>query len=154
MKTKSFITLSLLIGSCMIASAEDQTPRKQRSGPPPELIKEFDKDGDGKLSDDEKSAMRDAMKSRLKERHKEVMERFDADKDGKLSPEEREKARAAHKAKMLEKFDKDGDGNLSEEERAAMPKRPRHHAGKRGGKGPKGDNAPSDQKDPVTEEEL
>lgn len=146
MKTTSLMTLGALIGSCLIASAQDgqqrpDRPKRPHGGPPPELVKQFDKDGDGKLSDEERATMREAHQARMEERRKEMLEKFDADKDGKLSPEEREKAREARKAEMLEKFDKDGDGKLSEEERAAMPKppaRPGGPGGPRGKRGPKG----------------
>jgi Ca2+-binding EF-hand superfamily protein len=90
-----------------------------RSGqqPSPEVVKEFDKDGDGKLNEEERKAARDA-------REKQMLEKYDADKDGKLSDEERKTAREAmraeHEKKMLEKYDKDGDGKLSDEERKAM----------------------------------
>ena len=50
------------------------------------MIRDFDKDGDGKLSDEEQKAAREAGEKRM-------MERFDADKDGKLSDTERGKMR-------------------------------------------------------------
>lgn len=50
------------------------------------MLKEFDKDGDGKLSETEQKAAREAGEKRM-------LEQFDADKDGKLSDEERAKAR-------------------------------------------------------------
>ena len=148
MKTTLFTTLAALIGTCMIASAQDGPNRPKRpQGLPPEMVKEFDKDGDGKLSDDERTAMRESMKAKMAERQKEMLEKYDADKDGKLSKEEREKAMEERKAEMLKKFDKDGDGKLSDEERAAMPRPPRGEGGPGGpggrrgpgGKGPKGD---------------
>ena len=138
MKTKSLIALSVLIGSCMIVQAQGKPERKGRPGPPPEMIKQFDKDGDGQLSEEERKAMRETLQSRMQERRKEMLEKFDADKDGELSEEERSKAQAAHRAQMLEKFDKDGDGKLSPEERKAMPRPMRRPGGPGGPKGPKG----------------
>ena len=61
-----------------------------------EILKKFDKDGDGKLSQEERQAMREDRKAEIEARH----------------------------ADMIKKFDKDGDGKLSDEERAAMPQRP------------------------------
>lgn len=119
MKTKVtlFALSSLLAGP--LAFAQDGNPPPERKGPPipPEVVKEFDKDGDGKLNEEERKAAREA-------REKQMLEKYDADKDGKLSDEERKTAREAmraeHEKKMLEKYDKDGDGKLSEEERKAM----------------------------------
>ena len=138
MKNTSIITLGVLFGFCLTAAAQDENKRPGRQGPPPEVVKEFDKDGDGKLSDAERAEMRKVMETRMEERRKEMLEKFDTDKDGKLSPEEREKAREANRAEMLKKFDKDGDGKLSEEERKDMPKPMRRPGGPRGPRGPKG----------------
>ncbi len=144
--------LGTLAGTCLIATAQDEPkrPKRHMGPPPPELVKKFDKDGDGKLSDEEKQTMHEAMQARREERRKEMLEKFDTDKDGKLSPEEEEKAREAHRAEMIKKFDKDGDGKLSEEERAAMPKRPWRPDGPGGKHGP-GPNAP-DGPPPAPEE--
>ena len=51
-----------------------------------EAIKLFDKDGDGKLSEEEEQAMREA-------RRKMMMEKFDKDGDGELSEAERAEMR-------------------------------------------------------------
>ena len=68
-----------------------EAPETPQGPPPPELVKKFDKDGDGKLSEDERKAMREAMQAKMEERHKEMLEKYDADKDGKLSEEERKR---------------------------------------------------------------
>ena len=54
-------------------------------------MKKFDKDGDGKLSEDERAELRKAMDAR----RKEFMAKFDKDGDGKLNEEERKAAMAA-----------------------------------------------------------
>jgi hypothetical protein len=112
MKTTTLMTLGALIGSCLIASAQEspQRPKRPQGGPPPEVLKEFDKDGDGKLSPEERTAMQEARKAKMEERRKEMLAKYDADKDGKLSPEER----------------------------AAMPKPPKGPGGPGGKRGPKG----------------
>ena len=74
-----------------------------------EALKAHDKDGDGKLSEDERAAAREAWQ----------LKRYDKDGDGKLSEEEKAAAEEAKK-KFTAKFDKDGDGKLSEDERKAM----------------------------------
>lgn len=102
-----------------------------------EMIKKFDKDGDGKLSEEEKAEIRKRIPQML-------VKKFDKDEDGKLNDEERAEARKAMEARkkeVLAKFDKDGDGKLNPEERkAAMASRPQPAEGKgkkSGGKGKK-----------------
>jgi len=139
------MTLGALVGSCLISVAQDAAPtrpeRPQRQIPP-ELLKQFDKDGDGKLSDEERTAMQEAGRARREAMQKEMLAKYDTDKDGKLSDEERAKARADREAEMLKKYDTDGDGKLSDEEKAKMPKGPRFGGpggpggeGRRGGEG-------------------
>lgn len=76
------------------------------------LFEEFDADGDGKLSEDERSAART-------KRHERHLEEFDTDGDGKISGAERRAARAQRKSKHIAQYDTDGDGTLSDEERQA-----------------------------------
>lgn len=93
------------------------------------MLEKFDADGDGKLSDTEKAAAREAMQKKREAARKEWMAKADTDGDGKVSPEEREAAREkmaeanpAMKERMLKRFDKDGDGKLSDDERAEARK--------------------------------
>jgi Ca2+-binding EF-hand superfamily protein len=80
-----------------------------------EMIAKFDKDGDGKLNEEETKAAREAA----------MLKRFDKDGDGKLNDEEKTAADAfkkeadARQAEMIKKFDKDGDGKLSDDEKKA-----------------------------------
>lgn len=126
-------------------------PEKKGKGDKPgrpsreEMMKKFDKDGDGKLSDEEKAEIRKAMANRTPPAH--ILEKFDKDGDGKLSDEEK----AGMRKEMMAKFDKDGDGKLSPEERkAAMEARSKGAGGKGqkpGGKGKgKGKKAESKKK--------
>ena len=117
MKTTKLITLGALIGTCSFAAAEGQKP----DGPPPErpqqmipaeILKKFDKDGDGKLSPDEAKAAREA-------RQAEMMKKFDKNGDGELSEDERKAMYAEMKARheeLLAKYDTDKDGKLSPDE--------------------------------------
>ena len=113
-----------------IQPAWGQRPNKEEREK--KLLEKFDKDGDGKLSDEEKAAARKAMEA---SRRAEMLKKFDKDGDGKLSDEEKAAARKAmeerrggkgaptdRRAAMLKKFDKDGDGKLSDEEKAAARK--------------------------------
>lgn len=60
-------------------------------------MKKFDKDGDGKLNDEERAAAFAARLESDPEMKKKVLEKFDEDKDGKLSDEELKKAAAARR---------------------------------------------------------
>lgn len=62
---------------------------EQRSAHHAEMIKKFDKDGDGKLSEEEKTAMKSERKEKGKNRRAEMIKKFDKDGDGKLSEEEK-----------------------------------------------------------------
>lgn len=80
---------------------------------------QFDLDGDGFLSDEERLAMRKAMKE-------EMLARFDLDGDGEVSREERLAARQGRFENsdrgqaLMRQFDADGNGVLDEDEQAAM----------------------------------
>ena len=153
----NMIAVAVLLSTASIANA--QAPEGGEKKPehrqmPPEVIAKFDKDGDGKLNDEEKAAAKAAFEAKMEERKKEAIAKFDKDGDGKLNEEERKAAREAagdrpdgakmeeHKKEAIAKFDKDGDGKLNEEERKAAreamggrpggPKRP-------GGDKPKGE---------------
>lgn len=117
MKTTTMLALCAMIGAGAVARAQDKPQRPDRPNRqiPPEILKEFDKDGDGKLSQEERQAAREA-------RQKAMLEKFDADGDGKLSEDERKKMQETVRAERLKQFDKDGDGKLSKEERQAMPR--------------------------------
>ena len=83
------------------------------------FMEKYDTDGDGKLSEEERNAMREAFRKRS-------IEKYDKDGDGKLSEEERRAMRkdrggvwaAATERWRLQHFDLDGDGKLSEAEEA------------------------------------
>jgi Ca2+-binding EF-hand superfamily protein len=104
-----------------------------------EFMKEFDKDGDGQLSEAEKEAAREKYPRMGHGRHGRDMEarmlaKYDANKNGQLDPEEREVARRDREARrdeMLKRFDTDGDGKLSESEREAMREEFRKEGGDR-----------------------
>lgn len=111
-----------------------------------QLMKRFDKNGDGRLDAEERKAAIEAMKDKvadledLRRKHVEdIMKRFDKDGDGKLDKaemaeflEEQRKMFDEQRRRMgprkhfklpkevLAKYDKDGDGKLNAEERRAM----------------------------------
>ncbi len=127
----SFTLLLMLAGlvSLSVANAQEKPApgrgrEAARQGGPGRLseeqIKKYDKDADGKLSEDEMKAMRT-------DREKEMLAKYDANKDGKLDEEERKKMQADNPRmqgfqpdpETLKKYDKNGDGKLDEEERKA-----------------------------------
>ena len=118
----NIIAVAALLSVTSIANA--QAPEGGEKKPehrqiPPEVLAKFDKDGDGKLNDEERAVAKAAGEAKMEERKKEMLAKFDKDGDGKLNEEERKAAEEERKKEMLAKFDKDGDGKLSEEERKA-----------------------------------
>jgi len=117
---------SLLIAAMAVSltaappeGGKGKKPGGDRRGPPPQLIKQFDADGDGKLNKDEMQKARAEMEKRRAERLKQ----FDKDGDGKLTGDEQITALKAMmekapgmKKKMTERFDSDKSGDLSDAE--------------------------------------
>lgn len=152
MKNLFISLISLLAASAAFAQNEDGRQKKDSlfADMDPatriQLMKQFDKDGDGRLNEEERAAAKEALKDKsadlaeLKKNHaKDVIKKFDKDGDGMLNESEltvfldeqralfekqRQNMRPRRNFKptkeMLEKFDKDGDGKLSESERKAM----------------------------------
>ena len=103
MKTKLMMTMGALLGTVLMAGAqsagekpkgEGKPPGGRPQGPPPHLLEKFDKDKDGKLSPEEREAMKAEREKATEEQRKVMLEKFDTDKDGKISPEEREAIQA------------------------------------------------------------
>lgn len=98
------------------------------------LLKRFDKNGDGKLDEDELADAHDTMRDEQMARsegvepqaREKILERFDANQDGRLDDEERAAMRkalaegqAAFRARLMERFDLNHDGKLDAAERTA-----------------------------------
>lgn len=117
-----------------------------------EMRKKFDTNGDGKLDDTEKAAMREAMKNdpQFQKRREEMIKKFDTNGDGQLDDTEKAAMEAAMKAragggkggdmkdKMLARFDKNGDGQLDEAEKAEAKKEMEQHKAQQGQPGQPG----------------
>ena len=140
----------MILGTCGFAAAQEKPKRSDRPIAQ-EMLKKFDKDGDGKLSDEERKAMREDMRAVHEKREAEMLKKFDTDGDGKLSDEEKKARRetmAAKRKELLEKYDADKDGKLSPEEiktardageelpKGGGPGGPRGKKGDRDGEGP------------------
>jgi Ca2+-binding EF-hand superfamily protein len=128
---------TLVLTGLQAWAAEETQKRPGARRPSREAaIKKFDKDKDGKLNDEERTAARAARRDREggAKRHRSgppkfIIKKFDKDGDGKLNEEEKKAAHAAHKArhdemraKLLALFDADKDGKLNEKERQAASK--------------------------------
>lgn len=82
-----------------------------------EFMRLYDGDDDGKLSEEERAALRND----LKERRERLLKKYDQDGDGTLNEAERAKLRddlLQFRKEAVAKYDADGDGKLSPEERA------------------------------------
>jgi Ca2+-binding EF-hand superfamily protein len=126
------LAVTLVIGLALIVQAQEKPKQGEGTKPPrpemplppqqlpEELVKEFDKDGDGKLSPDELKAAREEL-------HKRMLKEFDKDGDGKLSDAERQAMNESMRAKFVEEFfkktDTDASGELSLDELKAAVKK-------------------------------
>jgi Ca2+-binding EF-hand superfamily protein len=126
----------------MSGSSENQEMSKQQQA---DILKRFDKNGDGKLDEDEKAAAKEHNREETNGRQakareklgKKVMEKFDKNGDGKLDEAERAEAAKAIETdpRLVKHFDKDGDGKLNDAEKAAAREAIAKIRAKRAGKG-------------------
>ena len=108
--------------------AQETTPQTAQRGESPNgfgwddfasRMTQFDADGDGILSSEERDEMRRAMREQM-------MAGLDLDGDGEISREERMAAmrqrfeQSPRGQELMRQFDLDGDGILNEDEQAAM----------------------------------
>lgn len=88
MKTSLVLTLALSL-TTLSAVAADGEKKPVPATPPagvsrlPEALKKYDKNGDGKLDEEER-------KTYQKERQAEVLKKYDANNDGKIDEKERQ----------------------------------------------------------------
>lgn len=116
MRTFFFSLLGVAMALPLVGQEEtaEGNPPSAREVHRQRLIKRFDKDGDGKLDDEE----REAMRSFIEERRKNGGQR---------------RGRRPIREDVLKEFDKDEDGKLSEEERRAMHEEmSKRHRGRKG----------------------
>lgn len=124
-----------LMGAATMAQAqkgEGKGPRGERPNKA-EILKKYDVDGDGKLSDSEKATLREEMGKKR------------GGKKGK-------RGERPNREEMTKKFDTDGDGQLSEEERTAMKAAMKKYGAKKGG--PKGENGKDKKGERPNREEM
>ena len=128
----TLLLAALLAGLTSIASAQEQTDDKKKQRPErerTELIKKFDKNGDGKLDEAERKAAREhAGKQRAKRRENGDTPPARGKRGGETPPNKGKGRRrgqrrgGADRAAMMKQFDKNGDGKLDDTERAALRK--------------------------------
>lgn len=88
MKTSLVLTLVLSL-TALAATAADGEKKPVPGTPPagvsrlPEALKKYDKNGDGKLDEEERKAYQ-------KERQAEVLKKYDSNNDGKIDEKERQ----------------------------------------------------------------
>jgi len=90
MKTVLTIILGLGLGSLLAQGAEGE-PKPKPAPVLPDWVKKYDKNGDGKLDQEERAALQ-------KDRQDEMLKKYDKNADGKLDEAER-KAMAEERRK-------------------------------------------------------
>jgi len=81
MKTLLTIILGLSLGG-LLAQAADGEAKPKPAPALPDWVKKYDKNGDGKLDQEERAALQ-------KDRQAEMLKKYDKNGDGKLDKEER-----------------------------------------------------------------
>ena len=143
----SFAAMLAIVTVATAVMAEDKAPAAGQEFPKRvnmggDAIKQFDKDGDGKLNDQERAAMIEARKTMMENMRKAREKEFDKNGDGKLDDAERAAMMEAFKQRhpeagpkmqeLIKRFDKDGDGKLNDEERKAMMEERAKHMQEKG----------------------
>lgn len=123
------LTLTMLLSSVGEAApgqgkAKGARPQGKGNGPnvPAEVLKRFDKDGDGKLNETERAAAKKAHDERGG---------GPGQPGGNGKPGAGKPGDGKMKEELLKRFDKDGDGKLNEAERAAAMKAREERGGKK-----------------------
>lgn len=143
MKTSSVSTLLLTAALLAVPALAQNDPNPKEAAPGAggpmkqkhrDLVRQYDKNGDGRLDEEEKAAAHAAMRREGRgedERRKQKLKQFDKDGDGRLNEAERAEAQKAgemagkngggdkFREQMRKRFDQDGDGKLNETEQAA-----------------------------------
>ncbi len=87
-----------ILAVCVVAAPVLADDAKQDRGADfrKQLVEKFDKDGDGKLNEQERDAARADFEKRRKQRgggqplnRKEILKKFDKNENGKIDPDER-----------------------------------------------------------------
>ncbi len=96
------------------------------------LLQKYDTNGDGKLDDTERAAMKADFAAKRAEKKAQMLAKYDTNKNGKLDPAERKVMRDDKLTARFEKLDTNHDGQVSIAEFKAGAKLGHHHHGHRG----------------------
>ena len=128
MKFLSLALIHLCISLALFAAPAEKSDKGEKKTNFPsrgEIMKKFDSDKDGKLSEEERKNLRNEMSGARTGVPPLLAKKFDKDGDGKLSEEERAEFRKDLASKgrrlpphLMQRFDTNGDGELSDEERS------------------------------------
>src|SRR5215212_55783 len=100
MKKSLVIALTLCVASLVAFAADGEKKDKKADKPRAKVLEKYDKNGNGKLDDDEREAMR---KERRSENGAAALKKLDKNGDGKLDAGEREAAKADRQARRRQK---------------------------------------------------
>lgn len=92
------------------ASPASPAPRKSK------LLEQYDKNGDGKLDETEREAMRKDREAKRKEREAELIKKYDKNGDGKLDEAERQAMRDEYRKKRDAAIEKQAPNAPKKEE--------------------------------------
>ena len=126
MKLKLFTAIAVLAGLAMASGTPEKGKGKKHPGHPgiKQLIEKFDKDGDGKLSTEERKAAGAARKA-------EFLKKFDKDGDGKISAEEKKAIAAEWKKRRGDHGRRPHPGKRPHTPKGDKPDAKKPHSGKR-----------------------
>ena len=126
MKLKLFTAIAVLAGLAMASGTPEEGKGKKHPGHPgiKQLIEKFDKDGDGKLSAEERKAAGAARKA-------EFLKKFDKDGDGKISAEEKKAIAAEWKKRRGDHGRRPHPGKRPHTPKGDKPDAKKAHSGKR-----------------------
>ncbi len=129
MKWMGVLAIALILcWACGTEAAEGGRGKRKPGDRMKKLLERFDKDGDGKLNEEERAAALEGFMNRVDDfqgKHKKkLLEKYDKDGDGKLSEKEKEAMKEAmkkHYDEFQEKHKKDGEGKGHEEKKDGKP---------------------------------
>lgn len=133
MNKLSLTAMLVLVAASLSVNAQEaeaKAPATPPQFPPrprianPDAIKEFDKDGDGKLNDEERKAMMEARRAQFEKVRAEREKEFDKDGDGKLNEAEHKAMMEARAKRMGEREGGKREGARPPAEGGKRPERP------------------------------
>jgi len=138
---------SLLVGSLGLAAAQPSaaTSPAQTSSEKSKLLDKYDTNRDGKLSPEERAAMRADFAAKRAAKKAELLAKYDANKNGKLDPAELQQMKLDREATQFEKMDTDHNGVVTLGEYQAFKAQQGEHRHARhghGGKRTRGERKP------------